>query len=369
LHLALPMPGTLSLACSGLLGAALAGPWEQRAWSAGGLALLLVMLFGPRVIRALGRLAREPLKCPSPDVACLQRQKQGTPTLGGLLVLAALLAAAAVAVEWREPRAALVLLAACGLGGVGLTDDLVKLRSSARGLAPRAKLAAQAAVVVPVAAGLAVVRAAEPAGSALWPAGGSVPFWLWVGWAAVWILGWTNAVNLTDGLDGLAAGCYLPAALALAALAHSFGRPRGGEVAVVLAAAAGAVLGFLWFNCHPAAVFLGNTGALALGGLWGAAALAVGLELAAVVIGGVFLVEAGSVVAQVASFRWRRRRVLLCAPLHHHWQLAGWTEPRIVVRFWIAAGVCAALGWAWTNSRTHEAPPWPTSSLARQVSP
>jgi phospho-N-acetylmuramoyl-pentapeptide-transferase len=168
----------------------------------------------------------------------------------------------------------------------------------------------------------------------------------------------SNAVNLADGLDGLAGGCLISAALAIAVLAYAGGHagwadylgiehvPGAGEMAVAAAAAVGALLGFLWFNCHPAQVFMGNTGALGLGGLLGVLAVVARHELLLVVIAGVFVLEAASVILQVASFRLRGKRIFRCAPLHHHFQLAGIPEGKIVVRFWIAGALCAIVALA-----------------------
>jgi phospho-N-acetylmuramoyl-pentapeptide-transferase len=172
------------------------------------------------------------------------------------------------------------------------------------------------------------------------------------------IVGASNAVNITDGLDGLAGGCLIAAALAMTVLVYAAGHaqwaaylgvpriPQAGEMTVLAGAMIGGVLGFLWFNCHPAQVFMGNTGALPLGGLLGVLAVVARQELLLVVVSGVFVVEAASVILQVGYYKWRRRRLFRCAPLHHHFQLLGWPENKIVVRFWIAAALCALLGTA-----------------------
>jgi phospho-N-acetylmuramoyl-pentapeptide-transferase len=170
------------------------------------------------------------------------------------------------------------------------------------------------------------------------------------------IVGSSNAVNLTDGLDGLAGGCMLFATAAMTLVVYAAGHAQWaaylnvphvagcGELAVLAAGMIGAVVGFLWFNCHPAQVFMGDTGSLPLGGLLGYMAVAARQELLLSLIGGVFVVEAASVILQVGWFKWRRQRVFLCAPLHHHFQFRGWPESKIVVRFWIAAALCALLG-------------------------
>jgi phospho-N-acetylmuramoyl-pentapeptide-transferase len=182
--------------------------------------------------------------------------------------------------------------------------------------------------------------------------------WGFVPLAVLVVVGSSNAVNLTDGLDGLAGGCLVLAAGALGIIAYVGGHaqlaeylhvmPVAGshEILVVIASLSGGVLGFLWFNCHPAQVFMGDTGSLPLGGLLGLAAVITRQELLLLVVGGVFVAEAVSVIVQVGCFKLTGRRPLLCAPLHHHFQFRGWTESKIVVRFWIAAAVCALVGLA-----------------------
>jgi phospho-N-acetylmuramoyl-pentapeptide-transferase len=256
----------------------------------------------------------------------------------------------------RYVQAAFVI--AGGFGAVGLADDVLKLRRS-RGLAPRTKLCGQLVVASIAAAMIYAEQAAMPAQSPLRLdlAGVSLRLGLWfVPLSVVVIVGASNAVNLADGLDGLAGGCLLCAAGAMgvadylaghADLAASLGLPHvagAGEMAVLAAAMIGAVLGFLWFNCHPAQVFMGDTGSLPLGALLGLLAVVARQEMLLVVVGGVFVAEAASVIVQVGCFKWRRRRVFRCAPLHHHFQFLGWPESRIVTRFWIASALCALLG-------------------------
>ena len=195
--------------------------------------------------------------------------------------------------------------------------------------------------------------------------------WFFVPWAALVIVGASNAVNLADGLDGLAGGCLVCATGAIALVAYACGHAGwaaylgiphlagAGEMIVIAGGMIGGLLGFLWFNCHPASVFMGDTGSLSLGGLLGLLAVIARQELLLVVIGGVFVVEAASVILQVGWFRWTKKRIFLCAPLHHHFQLKGWPEDKIVVRFWIAATLCAVSGLAgssctpatWLNRR------------------
>lgn len=321
---------------------------EIRALLAAGLNVAAALLLGRRVIALLGRRYREANHSPSADIQRLQAHKRPTPTMGGLAILAAIGGSLLLLADWHGAQLPIVLLATFALGGIGLADDLVKLRGARRGLAARTKFAAQLVVAAIAAAVLYHQRSGVPGGLSIDLTFGlgasSAPVdlgYAWIGLAVLVIVGSSNAVNLTDGLDGLAGGCLAVALTALGVIAYLSG---AGELAVAAAAAVGALLGFLWFNCHPAAIFMGDTGSLSLGGLLGLLALALRQELLLLVLGGVFVAEAASVILQVASFRWTGRRVFLCAPLHHHFQLRGWPERQIVRRFWIAATLCAACG-------------------------
>ena len=193
--------------------------------------------------------------------------------------------------------------------------------------------------------------------------------------AVIVIVGSSNAVNLTDGLDGLAGGCLIFAAAAMGMVAYASGHaelaeylhvariPGAGEMTVLAGGMIGGLLGFLWFNCHPAQVFMGDTGSLPLGGLLGLLAVVTRQELLLLLVGGVFVAEAASVILQVGYYKWRRRRIFLCAPLHHHFQFQGWPETRIVVRFWIASALCAILGLATLKLNVREHSPTPTVSI------
>jgi phospho-N-acetylmuramoyl-pentapeptide-transferase len=279
-------------------------------------------------------------------------QKAGTPTMGGFIVVTAI---AAGMMLWAKPGPLvwLSLLALAWFGAIGLVDDLRKLRERhSRGLSARAKLAWQIAG----AAGLAALYLHLTQGGLDQPGRLALPFWkhdvMVPGWAYVLLatvvmVGTTNAVNLTDGLDGLAAGSLALAAGGLAVMAYLAGNarfsaylnipfvPAAGELAVVLAILTGACLGFLWFNAPPAQVFMGDVGALGMGGLLGAVAVFARAEIALIVFGAVFVIEALSVLAQVGFYKLRRRRILLMAPLHHHFELRGVPEPKVIVRFWI----------------------------------
>jgi phospho-N-acetylmuramoyl-pentapeptide-transferase len=338
------------------------GGWGKitpRAASAAAVSFAVAVLLGPFWIGWLRRHFRESIKSDSPEVARLHRDKQSTPTMGGLFVVAALVVSLLLFGDLRNGYMAPALVVAVGLTLVGVVDDLVKIRTAAKGISARSKFVAQL-IVAGVAAVLlyqqqAAVRDGLLLRAPLVEASFSLGLWF-VPLAMLVIVGASNAVNLTDGLDGLAGGCLLAATAAVAGLVYAAGHaewaaylgvpriPYAGEMTVLAGAMIGGVLGFLWFNCHPAQVFLGNTGALPLGGLLGFLAVVARQELLLVVIAGVFVVEAASVIVQVGYYKWRHRRLLRCAPLHHHFQFLGWAENKIVVRFWIAAALCALVG-------------------------
>jgi phospho-N-acetylmuramoyl-pentapeptide-transferase len=352
--------GTWLLASAGGPPAWLASP-AMRVLAAGGIALLAALLGGWGCIPILARHCSAPLASASSTLRQLHAHKRQTPTMGGLFLVGSLLLAMGLAADWRNPSAGLIALTVFGLFLVGVVDDRLKLRRRGRGLTARGKLAGQAAVAIVAAVWLWQIRSAEPLGPVIhlpatahaWPLG-----WWLVPWSAVVIVASSNAVNLTDGLDGLAAGCMLTALAAIGALAWAAGIPTWAlrtcigidsgavEATVAAAAAGGATLGFLWFNRFPARVFMGDTGSLPLGGLLGLLALIARCELLLVVIGGVFVAETLSVIVQVGAYRLSGRRVFRCAPLHHHFQFAGWPERALVHRFWLASLGCAAVGLA-----------------------
>jgi phospho-N-acetylmuramoyl-pentapeptide-transferase len=277
--------------------------------------------------------------------------------MGGLFVVAAILVTLSSLGNWSSGLLAAVAMLLLGMTVVGACDDIAKMRRG-RGLRVLPKLVAQ--LIVSVAAVSAVYLAQRDVpGSLAFLLPGMSPVslgWWFIPVGTFVVVGSSNAVNLTDGLDGLAGGCL---ALAIAAigvvtcvaadanLAARLGVvyvPGAKNALVVAGAALGALLGFLWYNRHPARVFLGDTGSLPLGGLLGLLAVIARQELLLVVVAGVFVAEAVSVILQVSYYKWRRRRIFLCAPLHHHFQFLGWPETRIVRRFWIAAALCAVAG-------------------------
>ena len=353
-----------------------------RAALAAAASFAVAVLLGPRCIGWLRRHFREAIKSDSPEVARLHRDKQLTPTMGGLFVIAAIVASLLLFGDLHNGYVAPAMLVAVGLTLVGVVDDLVKLRTAANGIAARSKLIAQLVVAGAVAVLLYRQQAAVPGGLLLHLPLVETPislgFWF-VLLAVVVIVGASNAVNLTDGLDGLAGGCLVAATVAMTGLVYAAGHaewaaylgvpriPYAGEMTVLAGGMIGGVLGFLWFNCHPAQVFLGNTGALPLGGLLGFLAVVARQELLLVVIGGVFVAEAASVIAQVGYYKWRRRRLLRCAPLHHHFQFVGWAENKIVVRFWIASALCALLGVGSLKLGVRETPPDAVKSVSSNV--
>lgn len=325
---------------------------------------LLVFVAGPTTIRRLrsrrvGQVVRA-------DGVEAHLSKTGTPTMGGSLIV---LSAALSTILWAELTNAFVVLALLGLlwmGAIGFMDDYLKIvRGQPRGLVGKYKLLGQASFGIALGLFL-VLRPISP----IPPTWTMVPFfegWVAAFWPPVYVVfvalvvsGTSNAVNLSDGLDGLAAGLGAIALATFAIFAYLIGRvdtsaylgllylPGSGELAIFATALAGGAVGFLWFNSHPAQVFMGDTGALALGGALAVLAILLKAEFLLLLVGAVFVAEALSVILQVGWFKYTRsrsgegRRLLLMAPLHHHFEKAGWAEPQVVIRFWIL-GVLSAL--------------------------
>ena len=317
-------------------------------------ALFLVLLLGPWVIARLRRLQiGQHIRESGPEA---HHAKAGTPTMGGILILAGILVPTLLWADLTNLNIWIVILATLAFGAIGFADDYIStVRKQSLGLRPRQKLAAQFAVGLAV--GLAVYYLAQihpdqystrvvfPFFKQLVPDLG----WLYVVFAVLLLTLSSNAVNLTDGLDGLAIGATLIAAAAFTALAYVSShfvfseylnllhRPEAGELTVFCGAMVGASMGFLWWNCYPAQVFMGDVGSLSLGGALGTVALLVKQELLLFLVGGLFMIEAFSVILQVASFRLTGKRIFRMAPLHHHFELVGWKEPQIIIRFWIVA--------------------------------
>ena len=324
-------------------------------------ALALSLWLGPRLIRSLtekqiGQTIRK-------DGPQSHLSKAGTPTMGGLLILMAVAAATLLWADWHNRYVWIVLGVLVAYGFIGWIDDYRKLvLKDSRGLPARWKYLLQSVFGV-AAAWWLYDTAKVPAATEL-----IVPFFknvavplgagLFIAIAYFWIVGFSNAVNLTDGLDGLAIMPSVLVASALGIFAYVAGNavfsqylqvpsiPGAGELAIICAALAGAGLGFLWFNTYPAMVFMGDVGALAVGAALGAIAVIVRQELVLVLMGGIFVIETVSVMLQVASFKLTGRRIFRMAPIHHHFELKGWPEPRVIVRFWIISVVLVLLGLA-----------------------
>ncbi len=318
---------------------------EQAAWiamaAAGALSWALVVLLGPRTIAWLVGLGhRQRIR---EDAPSRHRTKAGTPTMGGLLIIPAI-AIASLAAGGLRADLLLAVAAVVSFGLVGLVDDLVAIRRDRNlGFRARERLALQLALGLAF-GWLASVRSPSATVLAL-PLMGSVDLGVgYVLFAGLLIVGFANAVNLADGLDGLASGLVAVAALGAAALAVASAMP---QVAALSAATAGACLGFLRYNSHPAKVFMGDVGSNALGAALASVAVLLGAELAMLLIGGVFVAEAASVIVQVAYFKMTGgRRIFRMTPLHHHFELIGWPEPVVVGRFHIAGAACLLLGLA-----------------------
>ena len=337
-----------------------------RTVAAGVTAFCFALLLGPRAIAWLRSRFREEVKSASGTLDRLHAAKTGTPTMGGLFTVAAVLGGGALWGDLSNRFVQAGLLIVGSFAALGAADDWVKLRTARRGLGAGEKLAAQFGLAAAAAVLLQAALSEAGASTAVaLPVGGlAVPTGLlFVPWVALVTAAGSNAVNLTDGLDGLAAGCAVISGAAVTGLCYLAGHAvwaehlavphvrGGGELAVLLAAATGGMLGFLWFNAHPAEVFMGDTGALSFGGLLAFSAAAVRQELLLILVAGPFVAEAASVIAQVGCYRLTGRKPIACSPLHNHFVFRGHSEGRIVVRFWIGSAVCAAAAFASLNLR------------------
>jgi phospho-N-acetylmuramoyl-pentapeptide-transferase len=306
----------------------------------GSASLLICMFLGPKFIdylrlKEFGQQIRE-------EGPAGHHGKAGTPTMGGVLIFVAIAVPFLILSEYRAASVA-VLGTALAMAGLGFADDIIKLRRRrSLGVSGKTKLAVQA--LTAIALWVAVTQYVGLNDTLrLRPIDASVDLGLAYPLLIFLVLaGATNGVNLTDGLDGLAAGC---AAIVLLTFTVMTFITRGQEdLALLSACLVGACVGFLWFNSFPASVFMGDTGSLGLGGAIAALAVMTHTELLLIVIGGIFVIEALSVAIQVFAFQRFRRRVFLMAPIHHHFELAGWSETKIILRFWIIAAICAAIG-------------------------
>ena len=330
-----------------------------RTIGAAGTGLLFVFFFGPTIISAL-RLKQgkgQPIRSDGPQSHLLT--KKGTPTMGGLMILSGLIASALLWANLESPYVWIVLFVTVGFGAIGLYDDYLKVtKQSDKGFSGRSRLACE--FVIAILACWAMVMAGGVGATSL-----ALPFvngfvvdlgWGFLPFGAFVIVAFGNAVNLTDGLDGLAIVPVMIGAATLGLISYLVGNlffarylginhvPHAGDLVVVCGALIGAGVGFLWFNAPPAQIFMGDTGSLALGGLLGAVAVTIKHEIVLAIVGGLFVVEALSVVVQVASFKLTGKRVFRMAPIHHHFEQLGWSEAQIVMRFWIVAFVLAMVG-------------------------
>ena len=323
---------------------------------AAALAALLTGLLMPAFIRlmryeGLGQQIRA-------DGPQRHLQKQGTPTMGGVIILLGVVITCALQAHWTA-ELILATLAMLATGSLGLLDDIESVaHKRSLGLTPPQKMAGL--IAISVAFCLAAVNVCDIAPWVDFPGGFSLNLgvltsvvevggtrihipWIYLIFVFLLMAGLSNAVNLTDGLDGLAGGCTLVVMLAMGMVAFSIGSK---DLAVFAAAIAGACVGFLWHNCYPASIFMGDTGSLALGGAFAALAVLTKSELVSLIMGGLFICEALSVIIQVVSFKATGRRVFLMAPIHHHFERLGWSETKVVIRFWIISAAFASLGFA-----------------------
>jgi phospho-N-acetylmuramoyl-pentapeptide-transferase len=320
---------------------------------------LIVFMFGPAIINSL-RVRQgkgQPIRADGPQT---HFKKAGTPTMGGLMIMTGIVGSTLLWANLSSVYVWVVLMVTLGFGAIGFYDDYKKVtKQSHLGISGKMRLALEF-LIAGLASYIIMQNGQAPFSSSL-----TFPFVkdliinlsiFFVPFAAFVIVGAGNAVNLTDGLDGLAIVPVMIAAASFGVIAYLSGNavfadylqihftPGTGELAVVLGAVIGAGLGFLWFNAPPAAIFMGDTGSLALGGLIGAVAVATKHEIVLAIIGGLFVMEALSVIIQVAVFKMTGKRVFLMAPIHHHFEKMGWTESQIVIRFWIIAVILALIG-------------------------
>jgi phospho-N-acetylmuramoyl-pentapeptide-transferase len=338
-----------------------------RAGAAMFTSALIVFMFGPAIINSL-RVRQgkgQPIRADGPQT---HFKKAGTPTMGGLMILAGILGGSLLWGDLSNVYVVSVLMVTLGFGAIGFYDDYLKVtKQSDKGFSGKARLGIEFVIAaIAVFFMMKMALASSPHNPTL---GTSVAFpffkefvinigYFFVLFGAFVIVGAGNAVNLTDGLDGLAIVPVMIAAATFGVIAYLVGNavfanylqinfvPGTGELGVIVGAVIGAGLGFLWFNAPPAAIFMGDTGSLALGGLIGSVAVATKHEIVMVIVGGLFVMETLSVIIQVFWFKRSGKRVFLMAPIHHHFEKKGWTESQVVIRFWIIAVALAMLGLA-----------------------
>lgn len=322
-------------------------------------AFLISLIFGPPVIKMLKKLkiGENIRREDSAKLYELHSKKQDTPTMGGILILSAIVISTLLWADIFNVYIMLVIFATLWLGATGFMDDYLKqIKKKSKGLTATTKFTSQ--IILGLILGTALFL------NPLVNTRIDVPFFkdlsielgiFYILFVVLVIAGSSNAVNLTDGLDGLAIGCVIMVAIAFSILSYVSGNIKfsnyllipyikgAGELTVFCASIIGAGLGFLWFNCYPASVFMGDVGSLALGGALGTVAILIKKELLLGIVGGIFVLEALSVILQIGSFRLRKKRIFKIAPLHHHFQFLGWPESKVIVRFWIVAALLALL--------------------------
>ena len=318
--------------------------------------LLICYIFGPRIIEALkklkvGQSIRE-------DGPATHLKKAGTPTMGGTFIIFSVIIAMLIWMDLHSWRVWLTMGAFMAFGIIGFIDDYLKVtKHNSDGLPAKAKLAGQ--FVIALAVMLVLYIFGEEGSTYLY-----IPFFknpvvdlgiFWIPFGVLLIMGESNAVNFSDGLDGLLAGLLILVFITLTILTYLTGRADfseylgipyivdAGELTVFCLAVVGACIGFLWFNSHPAEIFIGDVGSLSLGGVIAVISLIIKKEILLLIIGGVFVLEIASVIIQVASYKLRKKRVFKMAPIHHHFELSGWPETKVVIRFWILGGLFAII--------------------------
>lgn len=347
--------------------------FKYHTFRAGGAAItafLISLIFGERLIRKLISMKiGQPIRTAAEvqKLFDLHGKKAGTPTMGGVLILGSLVASTLLWAKWDNPMVWTILFTTIGLGALGFWDDYLKVsKKNSKGVSARTKLVWQGGVALLAGAAFSYLVPADDSGATLRALHipfikdavindmgvFAIPFFMLI------IVGASNAVNLTDGLDGLATGCSLTTALAYALFGYICGNAKysayldvphhslAAELPIVAMGLAGACVGFLWWNAHPARMFMGDTGSLALGGCIAGLAIGCKQEIVLVLVGGVFVMEALSVILQVASFKTRGKRIFRMSPIHHHFELGGWHENQVITRFWILSLLFALMGLA-----------------------
>ncbi len=323
--------------------------------------LVVCFVIAPSMIRWLKEKQKQgqPIREEGPET---HFKKAGTPTMGGLMILISMCASALLWSDWSNPFVWYALIITIGYGGIGFADDYLKLtKQNTKGLSGRLKITGQ--IVIGTFVTIGIMNALPPNLSTHV----APPFfkdvlinlsWFFIPWSLIVIIGASNAVNLTDGLDGLAIVPVAIAAACFGLIAYLVGHvdfskylylnyvPGTEELAIICGALIGGAMGFLWYNAPPAAIFMGDTGSLSMGGLLGAMSVMTKHEIVLAIVGGLFVLETVSVIVQVTSFKLTGKRVFAMAPLHHHFEKKGWSEPTIVIRFWIIAVILALVGLA-----------------------